>query len=58
MILRLLLLNYLNRSACLNHVATVLSELIEAIDEDKLIALVSKSAETYNMQRLGYILEK
>lgn len=52
------LLNYLNRSAGLNHVATVFSELIEAIDPDKLITLTSKIGESYHLQRLGYILEK
>ena len=38
--------------------ATVLSELIEAIDEDKLITLASKTSKTYQLQRLGYIIEK
>jgi predicted transcriptional regulator of viral defense system len=52
------LLNYLNRSAGLNHVATVLSELIEAMDEDKLITIASMTKEISHLQRLGYILEK
>jgi len=52
------LFSYINRSAGLNHVATILSELIEAIDVDKLIALASKITSNYQIQRLGYILEK
>ena len=52
------LLTYSTRSAGLNHIATVLSELIEAIDADQLIALAKKSGEKAWLQRLGYILEK
>ena len=52
------LMNYIGRSAGLNHVATVLSELIESVDEQKLIKLASKIAKPYHIQRLGYILEK
>lgn len=52
------LMSYINRSAGLNHVATVFSELIEAIDIDKLIALASRIAPSYHLQRLGYILER
>jgi predicted transcriptional regulator of viral defense system len=52
------LLSYLNRSGGLNHVATVLSELVEAIDENKLISLADQINEKYHLQRLGYILEK
>ncbi|MBI2792838.1 MAG: type IV toxin-antitoxin system AbiEi family antitoxin [Gammaproteobacteria bacterium] len=52
------LLNYPNRSGGLNHVATVLSELVESMDENKLISLADKTPEKYQLQRLGYILEK
>ena len=52
------LLNYPNRSGGLNHVATVLSELVESMDENKLISLASKITEKFQLQRLGYILEK
>jgi len=52
------LMSYINRSAGLNHVATVFSELIEAIDVDKLITLASRIAPYYHLQRIGYILEK
>jgi predicted transcriptional regulator of viral defense system len=41
----------------LNHVATILSELIEAIDLEKLIEFVRNSKEKAWIQRLGYILE-
>ena len=51
------LLNYPNRSGGLNHVATVLSELIESIDENKLILLADQITEKYQLQRLGYVLE-
>lgn len=52
------ILNYPNRSGGLNHIATVLSELIESIDENKLILLADGINEKYQLQRLGYILEK
>jgi len=52
------LLRYSARSGGLNHVATVLSELIESIDSDKLLALAQSSDEKAWVQRLGYILEK
>lgn len=52
------LMIYLKRSGGLNHVATVLSELVEQIDENKLVSLVEKISEKSHIQRLGYILEK
>jgi len=51
------LLNYPRRSGGLNHIATVLSELVESIDENKMILLAEKITEKYQLQRLGYILE-
>ena len=51
------LLNYVNRSGGLNHVATVLSELVESIDVDKLIDLAHNINAGYQLQRIGYILE-
>lgn len=45
-------------SGGLNHTATVLSELVEALDPKKLIDLVKKSKQHFWVQRLGYILEK
>ncbi|MBX9704542.1 MAG: type IV toxin-antitoxin system AbiEi family antitoxin [Silvanigrellaceae bacterium] len=52
------LLSYLSRSGGLNHIATVFSELIEAIDIDKIIQLADKLGEKTWLQRLGYILEQ
>jgi len=52
------LLRYSAKSGGLNHIATVLSELIESIDPDKLLALAQSSDEKAWVQRLGYILEK
>ena len=51
------LLSYPARSGGLNHIATVLSELIELMDADKLIALAELVGEKAWLQRLGYILE-
>ena len=51
------LLRYSARSGGLNHVATILSELIEAIDPEKLLILAQSSEEKAWVQRLGYILE-
>ena len=52
------LLSYPEKSGGLNHIATVLSELIEAINADKLIKLAAISGEKAWLQRLGYILEQ
>lgn len=52
------LLNYPHRAGGLNHIATVLSELVENIDVNKLIALAQFMNCEYQLQRLGYILEK
>ena len=52
------LLHYPTKAGGLNHIATVLAELIEAIDADKLIDLAKKIGEKAWLQRLGYILEK
>lgn len=51
------LLNYSHHVGGLNHIATVLSELIEVINPDALISLVASSVEKAWAQRLGYILE-
>ena len=52
------LANLPNRSGGLNHIATVLSELIEAIDVKKLLDLANISKQKFWLQKLGYILEK
>lgn len=51
------LLMYPNKSGGLNHIATVLSELIESIDSEKLIALAKQLDQNVWLQRLGYILD-
>lgn len=51
------LLQYPHHVGGLNHIATVLSELIESIDEQALIKLLDFSQEKAWIQRLGYILE-
>jgi predicted transcriptional regulator of viral defense system len=52
------LLLYINKSGGLNHIATVLSELIEVIDADKIIQLAEMQEGKAWVQRLGYIIEK
>lgn len=52
------LLNYPNHAGGLNHIATVLSELIETLDVNKLIALAQTMNAKHQLQRIGYILEK
>ena len=49
---------YLGRSGGLNHVATVLSELVEELDAEKLLILADKIQENSWLQRLGYILDQ
>jgi len=50
------LLNYPNHAGGLNHIATVLSELIEPLDVSKLITLAEDIKAEYQLQRIGYIL--
>lgn len=49
---------YYKQCGGLNHQATVLSELTEAINTEKLIALAKRSKSLFWVQRMGYILEK
>ena len=51
------LLLYINQSGGINHIATVLTELIESIDPEKLLQLVKNSNEIVWVQRLGFLLE-
>lgn len=51
------LMHYPHHVGGLNHIATVLSELIETINPDVLIALVTNSVEKAWAQRFGYLLE-
>ena len=52
------LLNYPKRSGGLDHIATVLTELQEAMKPDKLLKLVETNTQTAWKQRLGFLLEK
>ena len=52
------LLLYPHRCGGLNHIATVLSELVEVLDPKKILALAKENAsEKAWVQRLGYLLE-
>ena len=51
------LLLYSNHSGGLNHIASVLSELVEVINPDKLTVVAKVSGEKTWLQRLGYILD-
>lgn len=50
------LLAYRHKSGGLNHIATVLSELVEAMSPKKLGEIINRSKPAY-IQRLGYLLE-
>lgn len=52
------LLIYPHNSGGINHIATVLTELVDAINPEKLIALAKNLDHNIWFQRLGYILEK
>ena len=51
------LLEYPDHAGGLNHIATVFSELIEALDPIKLINLAKNTHAEYQLQRIGYILD-
>lgn len=51
------LLEYPNHAGGLNHIATVFSELVEALDPIKLINLARNTYAEYQLQRIGYILD-
>ena len=50
-------MTYYRQCGGLNHQATVLSELTEAINTKKLVSLVKRSKSLFWVQRMGYILE-
>lgn len=52
------LFKYPNRAGGISHIATVLSELVENIDAQKLITLAEDIGELYQIQRIGYVVEK
>lgn len=56
-LLALDLLKYPNHAGGLNHIATVFSELIEALDPMKLIHLARDMGVDYQLQRIGYMLD-
>jgi predicted transcriptional regulator of viral defense system len=51
------MLTYQQHAGGLNHIATVLSELLEAIDSKRLLELANQSFTIAWIQRLGYLLE-
>jgi predicted transcriptional regulator of viral defense system len=51
------LLLYLKQSGGINHIATILTELIEAIDPENVLQLANSSNEIVWVQRLGFLLE-
>lgn len=51
------LLSYPEHAGGLNHIATVLSELIESLNVKKLISLAKKIKMEHQLQRIGYILD-
>jgi len=51
------LLTYPKHAGGLNHIATVLSELVNVIDSKKLISYAKSYGEKACLQRLGYILD-
>jgi predicted transcriptional regulator of viral defense system len=52
------LLNYIDKSGGLNHITTVLTELIDEIDGDKIIELSENVGGKSWLQRLGFLLDK
>lgn len=48
---------YPDKSGGINHIATVLSELVEVLNPKKLIALAKSSKSQVWIQRLGYVLD-
>ncbi len=52
------LLKFPKYAGGINNIATVLSELIENINAHKLIELAENMGECYQLQRLGYMIEK
>ena len=52
------LLLYPKKSGGLNHIATILTELIESVDIRKIPEVIIKVKKKSIFQKLGYILEK
>jgi predicted transcriptional regulator of viral defense system len=51
------MLAYTQQSGGLNHIATILTELVDVIDGTKLLKLAKQSPTIAWVQRLGYLLE-
>lgn len=51
------LLRYLEASGHLGNVATVLAELAERLDPERLVEVAKREGDLSNVQRLGYMLE-
>ncbi|MBY0281461.1 MAG: type IV toxin-antitoxin system AbiEi family antitoxin [Alphaproteobacteria bacterium] len=51
------LIRYLQASGGINHIATVLSELEESLNADKLVEIATQGMPLSCSQRLGYLLE-
>lgn len=52
------LVRYMESAGHLNHVATVLSELVSRLDAGKLIEAAKQEPELAHVQRLGYLLDQ
>lgn len=52
------LLQYPSHAGGVNHIATVFSELVEDLNLQSLIELAIQTDSIYQLQRIGYILEK
>lgn len=52
------LFKYSNHAGGISHIATVLSELVEKMDAQKLISLAENTDELCQIQRIGYVVEK
>jgi len=49
---------YLKRIGGLNRLAVVLSELIDEIETEKLLSIISQKQQVSSMQRLGYVMDR
>ena len=52
------LVNYFDQSGGLNRVATVLEELCDSLDPDKLLNLAKRYSPVTAVQRIGFLLEE
>jgi len=52
------LVRYMESAGHLNHVATVLSELVGKLDSGKLVVAAKQETEIAHVQRLGYLLDQ